>query len=317
MSNHAFILDAWRFDEDEPQHLTDTSYFQPDCWYHCQRDTHGLTEWLSHIGMAESLIELLLDGASRPHFQMLDNKNFLLILRGVNLNAGDDPDDMLSLRIIYYNNSVITLRRKSFKGIQYIQHALEQKTDMPLSIAELIVMLIEQINSKIELIIDETEHNIDILELNIDSLSHKEKRQLTLLQRRLLRLFRYLKPQAIALQSLHSLLPPLLASQAQRIINEKEIAIRINENIESNVQIVRALHDDLHQTAAEKMGRNSYYLSLTAGVFLPISFITSLFGANVAGIPGSSYPHAFLWFCLGLSITALAVFLTLRRFRFW
>ena len=65
------------------------------------------------------------------------------------------------------------------------------------------------------------------------------------------------------------------------------------------------------------MNRNTYWLSMVAGVFLPISFLTGLFGINIGGMPGVDDERAFWIFCAALSVIAVVEYLLLRRLRFW
>jgi len=73
----------------------------------------------------------------------------------------------------------------------------------------------------------------------------------------------------------------------------------------------------LQQAVAEKMNRNTYWLSVIAGVFLPLSFLTGVFGINIGGMPGVENEDAFEIFTYALIIIAVVEFLLLRRLRFW
>ena len=317
MRDDPFILDAWHFiPGSKPVNLGHVDSFEEHCWYHCRRDKEGLAAWLGDIGIKESLIELMVADDTRSHYQDLGNNNFLLVLRGINQNEGDEPDDMISLRIVYYKNSIISLRRKPFNGISHIQKQIND-TGEPDTLAELLIAFIEEINFRINAVIDEIDNGIDDIEENIDHLSRNHQRKLTMLHRSLLKISRYLKPQTIALQNLYDTLPAMLNGHAQDIFNLKEQTFRFMENIEANLLQVSMLRNDLQQSVAERMNRNSYYLSLTAGIFLPLSFFTGLFGINIGGLPGVNEPHAFIWFCIAMLVIGLVVFLLLRRLRFW
>ena len=75
--------------------------------------------------------------------------------------------------------------------------------------------------------------------------------------------------------------------------------------------------EQIQQAIAEKMNRNTYWLSVIAGVFLPLSFLTGVFGINIGGMPGVGSEDAFLIFCVALVVIAVVEFLLLRRLRFW
>ncbi len=53
------------------------------------------------------------------------------------------------------------------------------------------------------------------------------------------------------------------------------------------------LLDQLTDQRAEDMNRNMMILSIVAAVFLPLGFITGLFGINVGGMPGIESDAAF------------------------
>lgn len=46
------------------------------------------------------------------------------------------------------------------------------------------------------------------------------------------------------------------------------------------------------------MNNKMYLLSIVAAIFLPLSFLTGLFGINVGGIPGAENKLGFLFFSL-------------------
>ena len=44
----------------------------------------------------------------------------------------------------------------------------------------------------------------------------------------------------------------------------------------------------------ERMNRTMYWLTVIAGLFLPISFVTGLLGINVGGVPAAQIPFGFM-----------------------
>ena len=63
------------------------------------------------------------------------------------------------------------------------------------------------------------------------------------------------------------------------------------------------------------MNRIMYTLSLVAGVFLPISFVTGLLGMNVGGIPGIERSNGFLVVCSLLAVVVIIEVWLFRRLR--
>ena len=46
------------------------------------------------------------------------------------------------------------------------------------------------------------------------------------------------------------------------------------------------MQEELMNRIAQEQNARMYVLSIVAAIFLPISFVTGLFGMNVAGLPG-------------------------------
>ena len=84
------------------------------------------------------------------------------------------------------------------------------------------------------------------------------------------------------------------------------------EALTSLNQRLAVIQDHTDAELARKMSRNSYILSIVAAVFLPLGFITGLFGVNVAGMPGVDTPLAFGILCLALVLLSAAMIALLR-----
>ena len=58
-----------------------------------------------------------------------------------------------------------------------------------------------------------------------------------------------------------------------------------------------------------------YLLTLAATFFLPLTFIASLLGMNVPGIPAAEQGYGFWIVCGFIALVALAQWLLVRRWR--
>lgn len=313
-----FLLDAWRFDTASPQPLEGDPSWRPHCWFHCQRNASGLEEWLLQTDLAQGVVDAVLAEDTRPRFQKLGERGFLLILRGVNLNSGQAPDDMLSLRILYYDRSLITLRKRPFQGVAGVREMLAAG-EGPLNAEEVLLAIIEQMHQSIEHLVAQSENDIDDLQEALASLNPEQQMDLSLMHRQLLKLNRFIKPQTTALIELTSSKLPLFEDPAlaQHFINQKDVILRIIESIESHLEQVWMLREHMNHAHAEKMSRNTYWLSLSAAIFLPLTFLTGLLGVNLGGIPGGESEYGFAILCLLITGLGVLEFIFLRRMRFW
>lgn len=312
----AFMLDAWDFAKHPAQALVSDFHHAQQRWFHLQRDVAGLAQWLGQAQIPEPLIDAVLMEDTRPRFERLSD-GFLLILRSVNLADGEQPEDMLSIRLLYYQGNLYSFRRRKIKAVHIIQERLQAGMG-PESLPDFLVMLIEEMNNRVEELIDTIEEQLEAIENNDQASTATRQHQLTDLHRRMLRLLRFIRPQLAALERLSADGQKWMDTELlQWLGNERDSCHRVLENLEMLLEQVWMLREHLQQEVAEKMNRNTYWLSMVAGVFLPISFLTGLFGINIGGMPGVDDERAFWIFCAALGAIAVVEYLLLRRLRFW
>ncbi|EAQ31062.1 zinc transporter ZntB [Idiomarina baltica] len=313
-----FLIDAWDFNQHPAQAITndDTVKSRPGCWFHFQRDVEGINEWLKAADIPEPIIDAMLEEDTRPRFQRLKD-GFVLLLRGVNLNEGAQPEDMMSLRILYYKETVYTFRKHHFKAVAHIRDDLQNQQG-PESLNDFLVHLVEQLNQKIEDVIDDIELNVEQMEAEGFDNTAEQQKKLAVMHRRLLRLNRFIRPQLAALDKFTSESEKWIDAELhQWLLNERDTTQRLLEQIDLMLEQVWMQREQIQQAVAEKMNRNTYWLSVIAGVFLPLSFLTGVFGINIGGMPGVENTSAFEIFCWILLGIAVVEFLLLRRLRFW
>lgn len=313
-----FLIDAWDFNQHPAQAITndDTVKSRPGCWFHFQRDVEGINEWLKAADIPEPIIDAMLEEDTRPRFQRLKD-GFVMLLRGVNLNEGAQPEDMMSLRILYYKGTVYTFRKHHFKAVAHIRDDLQNQQG-PESLNDFLVHLVEQLNQKIEDVIDDIELNVEQMETEGFDNTAEQQKKLTVMHRRLLRLNRFIRPQLAALDKFTSESEKWVDAELhQWLLNERDTTQRLLEQIDLMLEQVWMQREQIQQAVAEKMNRNTYWLSVIAGVFLPLSFLTGVFGINIGGMPGVENTSAFEIFCWILLGIAVVEFLLLRRLRFW
>ncbi len=72
------------------------------------------------------------------------------------------------------------------------------------------------------------------------------------------------------------------------------------------------LQGELQNRLAEKQNARMFVLSIVAAIFLPLSFLTGVFGMNVAGLPGLEYPNAFNILTGSMLVLAIALVAYMR-----
>lgn len=307
-----FLIDHWDYSSDKPTRIEQlTSNIQANHWYHCHRDEVGLREWLESNDISDSVIDNLLAQDTRPMFEQYDDETFLLILRGVNLNQDANPEDMLSLRLLFCKGAVISTRKTPSKTVANIRQRLEQGNG-PASLADLIAAVIEGLNRNIDNYLNSLEERIS--EFDGQTELSEEMMQT---HKALLKIKRFIKPQQYAINDYSDSTNSMALQKEMSIRHSVNTITRINETLDFYLGELELIKGELRQYHAEKMNQNTYLFSVIAAIFLPTSFLTGLLGVNVGGIPGTENPIAFSLFCLALVVIFGAEFWILRRLRFF
>ncbi|MGO1297027.1 MAG: zinc transporter ZntB [Vibrio sp.] len=307
-----FLLDHWQF---EPNAITSESLspdaIQPGHWYHCLRDAPQVKTWLEHNNVSRSIIDSLLAEDTRPLFEEYNDDQFLLILRGVNLNQDANPEDMLSIRLLYINGALISTRKIPSKTLEVIRSRLNNGQG-PNSLSDLIMQIIDGLNRNIDNYLDTIEEKITRFD---DELELSEELMQT--HKALLKMKRFIKPQQYAIDDYQDSVAPVAIEKQLRLKHSVNTITRINENLDFYLNELEIIKGELRQYHAEKLNKNTYLFSIIAAIFLPTSFLTGLLGVNVGGIPGTQSPFAFTLFCTALVLIFAVEMWILKRLQFF
>jgi len=256
-------------------------------WVHLQLDSEPAQEWLrEESGLPSIAVEALFSAETRPRCTIMGG-GLLVNLRGVNLNPGEEPEDMVSIRIYLDKDRIFSVRKRKLISVQDIRDGLEVGKG-PSNSIEFLLDIADRLLGRMGPIIADLDDGIDDLEEQVISKTNASLRgKLWQLRRQAISLRRYISPQRDALAKLVTERIDWIDTHANQRL--REIADRITryvENLDSARERAAIIQDELSTRLSEQMNRNMYVLSVIAGIFLPLTLITGLLGINVAGIPG-------------------------------
>lgn len=255
--------------------------------------------------LPEEAEDALWADVSRPRLSLL-KKGILINLRGVNLNPGKDPDDMVSLRVWITDHLITTVSIQPLRAVHDIRMECEsghtRTSPMDILIGLIIRLLArkQEVVENLEELIDQFEDNVLEGE-NLDILA-----PLASVRRQCIRLRRFLAPQRDVLWELLDEDSPLNPQQRRILHDLSDRSTRFLEDLESARERSAVIQDQLAGAQAEKMNKTMLVLSVVASIFLPLSFVTGLLGINVGGIPLAQSPHGFLLICILLLLLGIA-----------
>ena len=291
---------------------------QESLWLHWDRSHPQTQTWLrAESGLSAFACDLLLEENTRPRLLALPEQQLLLFLRGLNLNPGAEPEDMVSVRIFADAQRAISLRLRPLHATEALIEDLLAGRG-PKTSAELILRLAHYLTDKIELLVGELSEQVDDQEERADALESQAPDHAALLQirRRAASLRRFLSPQRDIYGQLTASAQAWLVRADSSYWNELNNRLtRYLEELELSRERVNLLLEAENRRMDERMNHTMYRFGIITGIFLPMSFLTGLLGINVGGIPGSESPHGFLLACSLMALVALVQWLLFRRLR--
>lgn len=288
-------------------------------WIHLNANAPATEAWLSDVAHLPNatLVTALLAPDTRPRI-LTQDQGVLLILRGVNLNDNADPEDMVSIRIWMEETRFISVQLRNLKGVDEMRHRL-QSGDGPTDVGDLITGFIESSINRLSPVVDDLIDGIDAVEDCILQMEIEGLRDIIVSMRRKSIIFhRFLMPQQKLIgQLVETKFAWLTAEHRRRLLEAQNHVIRFVEELQAVKDRAQAVQDEIANILSARLNRTTYLFSLIAAIFLPLSFLTGLLGINVAGIPGSSDPNAFLLVCgilVAVVLVQIAIFKKLSWF---
>ncbi len=285
-------------------------------WLHLQSDNAECPELLRTLGASDVIWQTMTAPETRPRV-LGDSTGVLIVLRGVNMGLDADPEDMVSLRIWLTPDFVVTARKSERRllSVQDLQGLIDEGIG-PKSVNELVVTIIGLLANRIGQVVNDAEDELSKIEESLDSLPASQVRPvLTRLRRRAARLKRYLAPQRDALDGLYRMSNLLDNRQAQSLREQSDRTTRYVEDLDLARELAILLQEELRNRIAEQQNERMYVLSLVAAIFLPLSFLTGVFGMNVMGLPWLENRLGFIFVCTGMLAIGVAVAIWMWRRR--
>ena len=264
-------------------------------WLHLDRNGEKTEDWLRKESGLKSLhVDALLAGETRPRVAFMDD-GILMTLRGVNLNPGADPEDMVSLRIWVDQDRIITVRLRKLMAVNDVREKIAAGTG-PVNTSDTLKMLAQGLLMRMNPVIEDMNDEIDALEDDmVENPSADIRHRLKVHRRVAISLRRYLAPQREALARVQMENITWMAPDHRMAFREcADQAVRIVEDLDAMRERAAVIQDELSNRIAEHMNRNMYTLSVVAALMLPLGVITGMLGMNVGGVPLAESKDGFL-----------------------
>lgn len=295
------ILLAYKFDENNRAVSIDSESISLELendgltWVHLD-STHPATAfWLKEeVSYLDQIIfDALLASEARPRLVEFDEGS-LIILRGVNLNNNYRPEDMASIRLWIDDKRIISIQARNVKAIYNVENEIKSGKKVKTA-GEFLTILCRELSECLEPFLEDLSDFTNEIEGKILDSHGADLRVDTIKIRKQAIMFkRHIAPQRDVLDQLVLCNQAWLNDLDRRHFHEGfNHLTRYVEDLDEIRERSQIVHDELTNSITERVNKNMYVLSVIASVFLPLTFMTGLFGMNVGGIPGNVYENAF------------------------
>jgi zinc transporter len=284
-------------------------------WMYCGTDIEAATAELALFHLDHFVTEALIAEETRPRCTV-HGDGVIINLRGVNLNDGADPEDMISVRLWVEKSRIIGVGKRPLKAIADIFDAME-RGKAPETPGDFIAKLSLRLSDRAEPVVAALNEEIDTLEESLmDGPLSEARRTLADIRHTATALRRYMFPQRDALTTLEiEDVSWLLPQDRSRIREAADRVTRMAEELDAIRDRAQIVQDQIMDQRAEAMNRQMLLLSIVAAIFLPLGLLTGLLGVNVGGIPLAQNPWGFAIVCVTLGVVCAGQIWLFKRMK--
>ncbi|GAB4547078.1 MAG: zinc transporter ZntB [Phycisphaerales bacterium] len=273
-------------------------------WVHMDRTDPESQRWVrGEAGLDPLVIAGLLDENTRPRIIRV-GEGLLATIRGVNLNEGADPEDMISLRVWATRGRILTLRLAKLASVRSVMERVESGTG-PRTTGGVFAALIAGLSERAEpVVLSIDEHLDDLEEQTIDpKRADPDRSELIDVRQRIITLHRYLAPQSEAIRGVGDIAPSWLEpAELSQIRESANRLTRLVEDLQAASTRAMVVQDEISNRLTERLSNRTYALTVIAAIVLPLTLLTGVFGMNVGGMPWLESPAGFWIVCGGMAI---------------
>lgn len=290
-------------------------------WRHMHWEDADALGWMRAVsGLEDDIVTALTAPETRPRCTVIATPRgdgAFINLRGVNLNEGADPEDMISIRIWLEADRIVSAWRRPLHAVSDLRQAIERE-QAPTGPGDFVAKLALRLADRAEPVVAAMNETVDAMEEAVLDEQPDASLRSTLadIRRQAIVLRRYMFPQRDALSTLAiEDLAWLTERERARLREATDRITRLAEELDAIRDRAAVVQDQLVERRAEAMNRNMLILAVVAAIFLPLGLLTGLLGINVGGIPGAETGWAFWGVCLLLGLTTAFQLWLYRKLR--
>lgn len=285
-------------------------------WVHLSTTAEHGQAWLrDEAKLQPAVVDALTATETRPRCEQFGH-GALLNLRGRSDEEMTQTDLLASVRIWGVKGRVFSVTAKHLIATDTVERAINKgEIRDP---GDLIAAFATAITSDLDPVVAELGDSLDDCEEQLATERAFElRRSVARVRVQAIGFRRFLQPQRAALEKLAGLPGDWLADDDRmHLTAAADRAARMAEEVESIRERAGLIHETLTDLRAEQLDSRGLVIAIVAMIFLPLTFLTGVYGMNIDGLPLAHHPHAFELFVL-LCVLVTAPVLTWFARRHW
>ncbi|WP_392562574.1 zinc transporter ZntB [Orbus sturtevantii] len=268
------------------------------CWLHLDFTNSQTIDWMRSTELLPELVKEELLKPNQIAKEIRFDSGILVVLKGVNITSNAFPDPIVTFRFYITDNLIISTRHQQIDAIALLKENLDKGIG-PVDVADWLIQISQLISDQVNSSFDNVHNNIIRLEdnaLNQRAFSYKE---IGRVRKQLIVLRRLLSPQRdIFVRISTERISWIDDNDRQHLHDISNQQNHYIGDIDSCLLRLGSLMEQISGFLAESINKRIYLMTLVTLIFMPITFLTSLLGVNLAGIPFSDAKWAFGAFAL-------------------
>jgi magnesium transporter len=304
----------------------------PETLQEALNDPHSLL-WLDIVGECGSQEALLHSvfhlapitiktmGEERERAKFTEQANyFYLVVHGMTFDSQTEEASTPKLDIVFGKNFLITAHRESLPWLDPLfAEAQKKSTDehlMSRGISFLLHALLDALVDSYFPVLDDLDDIIDDLEdVTVSSTSNEVQIRIFRIKRSLAQMRRVISPQVEVANALVGRTGKLIPADAEPYFADvHDHLIRAFEVLDSYRDLMSGMLDVYLTTVSNRLNTVMKQLTIIATIFMPITFITGVFGQNFGHLPQVEYDNGSL-FWIVLAFMGLVTLMQLWYFK--
>lgn len=279
---------------------------QNPLWFHFDLSNPEVTKTLNQVTCISDLVkEELLENSPIPKEIQFDNGLFI-VQYGLNVDADKaqliTQDSIVTFRFFITDTFVISVSQQPINAIEQLnKHG--QEGIGPVDVADWLIQVSEIISNDVNVSFNQVHDQISEMEDRVlDEDDHDQTYQdISIVRRQLIILRRLLMPQRDIFIRISTARVSWIDDNDRRHLHDlSDLQNHYINDIDSCLLRLAYLMEQISGLVAKSTDTRMYLMSLFTMIFMPLTFLASVFGVNLSGIPFGESKLSFGFFCLCL-----------------